>query len=53
MGGDGCQGAAPSGLSSLSDQTIVEGFNTFKQETGVEWDGIDIDWESSSDSSTP
>jgi hypothetical protein len=48
IGGDGCQGAPPTGLDVLSADAIVKGFQNFITATGVAWSGLDFDWEGSS-----
>jgi len=53
IGGDGCQSQPPSGLDQLSADAIVSGFEAFRTESGVNWSGIDFDWEGWSDDSTP
>jgi uncharacterized membrane protein YgcG len=45
IGGEGCQGTAPAGLETLSAAAIVAGWQDFITSTGVQWSGIDFDWE--------
>jgi hypothetical protein len=45
VGGDGCQKGPPEGLDTLSSEALLEGFEKLRTETGVNWSGIDFDWE--------
>lgn len=45
IGGDGCQGYPPSGLDTLAPENILAGFENFRKRTGVDYHGIDFDWE--------
>jgi hypothetical protein len=49
IGGDGCQGTAPTGLETLSAAAIVQGWQDFITASGVAWSGIDFDWEGGND----
>ncbi len=46
IGGDGCQGGPPEGLHLISESEILKGFEEFRKETGINFHGVDFDWES-------
>ena len=52
-GGYGCQGTQPTGFEQLTPAAIVQGFQAFVASTGVNFAGINIDWEGSVADSLP
>ena len=53
VGGYGCQNLPPDDIVSVSSESIVAAFQELIEMTGVQWSGLDFDWEGSSGQSVP